>query len=59
MEQGKGTSIDQECIRGNADEVELCVWEVINRPRYFQWNEQMGLASGSSQRHPYRGNHGQ
>ena len=71
MKQEKGISIDQECILGNAvkvifpdhgfidSSIERCVWDVIKRPRYFQWTEQIGLASGLSKRHPYRGNHGQ
>ena len=52
-------SLDQEYIVENAVDVERSVRDVIKRPRYFQWNEQMGLASGASKRHPYRGNHGQ
>ena len=64
--------VDDECSLGDAVTVERCVRDVMKRPRYFQryyegsawgydcrWTEQIGLASGLSKRHPYRGNHGQ
>jgi len=51
--------VDSECSLGDAVTVERSVRDVIKRPRYFQWTEQIGLASGLSKRHPYRGNHGQ
>ena len=65
-------SLDQEYIVENAVDVERSVRDVIKRPRYFQltkapdrlsdliqWTVPSNLASGASDRHPYRGNHGQ
>ena len=45
-------NMDQEAILDNALEVERSIRDVTKRPRYFQSNEKMGLASGASQRHP-------
>jgi hypothetical protein len=47
------SGIDLESIRENSVLLMVCVRDVTKRPRYFQWNEQMGLASGASERHPY------
>jgi hypothetical protein len=41
-------NMDQEAILENAVTVERSVRDVTKRPRYIQWNEQMGLASGAS-----------
>ena len=46
------SGIDLESIRENSVLLMVCVRDVTKRPRYFDWTEKMGLASGASKRHP-------